>query len=90
MTIPVWQAQDLEELKAFVDEHVPAHEAVWMYPDLGSLHFILERPWVGRFPMVTLSWMDEAWFNDYMKAIELNPPRYAIIAKEKWMISLIF
>ena len=44
MMIPVWQAQDLEQLKAFVDEHVPVHEAVWMYPELGSLHFILDGP----------------------------------------------
>jgi 4-amino-4-deoxy-L-arabinose transferase-like glycosyltransferase len=83
MAIPLWQAEDLEQLKSFVDEHVPAHEAVWMYPELGSLHFILDRPWVGRFPTVTLSWMDEGWFADYEKALEDNPPRYAIFTKEK-------
>ena len=83
MIIPVWQAKDLEQLKAFVDEHVPAHEAVWMYSELGGLHFILDRPWVGRFPMVTLSWMDEGWFADYAAALERNPPRYAIVNKEK-------
>ncbi len=81
MMIPVWQAQDLEQLKAFVDKHVPVHEAVWMYPELGSLHFILERPWVGRFPMVTLSWMDDGWFAEYETALERNPPRYAIFDK---------
>ena len=83
MTIPVWQAQDLEQLKAFVDRHVPAHEAVWMYPELGSLHFILERPWVGRFPMALLSWMDEGWFADYETALARHPPRYAIFDKMK-------
>jgi hypothetical protein len=83
MIIPVWQAKDLEQLKAFVDGHVPAHEAVWMYPELGSLHFILNRPWVGRFPMATLSWMNEGWFADYAAALERNPPRYAIVSKEK-------
>ncbi len=83
MIIPVWQAQDLEQLKAFVDEHVQVHEAVWMYSELGGLHFILNRPWVGRFPMVTLSWMDDGWFFDYVATLEKNPPRYAIINKEK-------
>ena len=83
MTIPVWQAQDLKQLKAFVDQHVPAHETVWMYPDLGSLHFILERPWVGRFPTALLSWMDEGWFADYQTALERHPPRYAIFDKMK-------
>jgi hypothetical protein len=86
MTIPVWQAKDLEQLKAFVDEHVPAHEAVWMYPDLGSLYFILDRPWVGRFPMVTLSWMDEGWFADYAAALQQHPPMYAIVTKEKLLL----
>jgi len=83
MIIPVWQAKDLEQLKAFVDEHVPMHEAVWMYPELGSLNFILQRPWVGRFPVATLSWMDEGWFDDYIATLESNPPRYAIVAKMK-------
>jgi len=81
MTVPTWQAEDLEQLKRFVDEHVPAHEVVWMYPELGGLHFILDRPWVGRFPMATFFWMDEGWFTDYEKTLEANPPRYAIINK---------
>ncbi len=82
MTVPVWQAKDLEQLTRFIDEHVPAHEAVWMYPELGSLHFMLHRPWVGRFPMVPLSWMDEGWFTDYAAALEQKPPRYAIVNKK--------
>jgi len=81
MIIPVWQAADLEQLTRFVQEHVPEHETVWMYPELGSLNFMLQRPWVGRFPMATLSWMDEGWFADYAAALERNPPRYAIINK---------
>jgi hypothetical protein len=83
MTIPVWQAKDLEQLKTFIDEHVPAHEVVWMYPELASLYFILDRPWVGRFPMASLSWMDEGWFADYEKTLENHPPRYAILSKMK-------
>lgn len=81
MVVPVWQEQDLEQLSEFVNEHVPAHEAMWMYPELGGLHFILDRPWVGRFPMVTLAWMDEGDFNDYAAALERDPPGYAIISK---------
>jgi len=83
MTIPVWQAQDLEQLKTFIDVHVPPHEAVWMYPELADLHFILDRPWVGRFPMAILSWMDEGSFADYKMTLEKNPPRYAIVARMK-------
>ena len=45
--------------------------------------FYTRRPWVGRFPMVTLSWMDEGWFAEYETALERNPPRYAIFDKVK-------
>jgi hypothetical protein len=83
MIIPVWQAEDVEQVKAFIDGHVPAHEVVWMYPEIAGLHFILDRPWVGRFSMPILSWMDEGWFADYEKTLESDPPRYAILIKEK-------
>jgi len=83
MTVPVWQATDLEELNRFVNEHVAAHETVWVYPELGCLHFLLDRPWVGRFPMVNLCWMDEGWFTDYEATLLQHPPRYAIVSKMK-------
>jgi hypothetical protein len=83
MVIPVWQAKDLEMLKDFVDEHVPAHEAVLIYPETGALYFILDRPWIGHFPVVTLSWMDEGWYADFEATLKRNPPKYAIVNKEK-------
>jgi len=83
MHIPVWQAQDLEQLKAFVDTHVSAHEALWTYSEIAPLNFILQRPWVGRFPDATMSWMDDGWFDEYEKTLERDPPRYAIISKQK-------
>ncbi len=81
MMVPSWQTEDIEELKHFVDEHVSVHETVWMYPELGTLNFILQRPWVGRFPVATLSWLDDDWFAEYTAALEKNPPRYAIVNK---------
>jgi hypothetical protein len=83
MVIPVWQATDLKQLKEFLDGHLPAHEKVLIYPETGALYFILDRPWVGRFPVVTLSWMDEGWFADFERTLERDPPRYAIVNKEK-------
>lgn len=82
MTVPVLQASDLLELRTFVDSNIPENEKVWMFPEAGALHFILHRPWVGRFPMVTMTWLDERWFNEYMKCLNDNPPRYAIVDKE--------
>lgn len=81
MTIPQWQAEDLKGLSAFMEAHVGAHEPVWMYPELGSLHFILHRPWSGRFPLSTLAWMDEGWFTDYEHGLLRHPPAYAVVNK---------
>jgi len=81
MTIPQWQAEDIEQLKTFVDAHVPEHEKIWMYPELGSMYFLVNRPWVGRFPQATLSWEDEDWFADYEKALESDPPKFAVVDK---------
>ncbi len=81
MVVPSWQAEDLKQLKSFIDKHTKPHERVWMYPELASLHFILNRPWVGRFPMGTSPWLDEGWFIEYEKDLQAAPPEYAIVNK---------
>ncbi len=81
LKIPRWQAADLIQLKQFVDGHTNPGESVWMYPELGALHFILDRPCVGKFPTATLAWMDEQWYAQYMRELMLRKPRYAIVNK---------
>ncbi len=53
-----------------------------MYPELGALHFIFHRPPVGKFPTATLAWMDEVKYDQYMKELEADPPRFAIVNKQ--------
>ena len=82
MTVPEEQAEDLNQLHQFMDAHTQAGEIIWMYPELASLHFILNRPWVGKFPLTTLAWMDEGFYTDYMKELMRLQPQYAIVNKQ--------
>lgn len=82
MVLPQWQVDDLTQLKDFVDKHTAVDETVWMYPELGSLYFILGRPWIGRFPTATLAWLDDAWYVGYMAELQRGKPRYAVFERK--------
>ena len=79
MTVPKWQAEDLKELDHFFKTHTTPGEAVFMYPELGALHFILNRPSVGKFPTATLSWINDNWHKELMRRLRENLPRYAVV-----------
>lgn len=83
MKVSAQQARDFNQLWKFTEDHIPAQEKVWMYPELGALHFILNRLFIGKFPTATLAWMNEDEYARYMKElVDLNP-KYAIVNKEK-------
>ena len=46
-------ARNVRQLYSFIHQHTQARDAVLFFPDLGVYHFIVDRPFVGRFPMVT-------------------------------------
>jgi hypothetical protein len=81
MVLPQSQAEDVRQLKEFIDKNTNTNDVVWMYPELGSLHFILDRPWVGKFPLATLAWMDEGMFEQYMMSLQEAKPQYLIMDK---------
>lgn len=82
MKVPALQAEDLRQLSAFIEKHTTPDEKIWMYPELGALHFIFHRPPVGKFPTATLAWMDEGEYARYMKDLSEHPPRFAIVNKQ--------
>ncbi|MFA5095966.1 MAG: hypothetical protein WC478_01355 [Candidatus Omnitrophota bacterium] len=82
MVLPDYQAQDFHLLQVFLDKHTQTRETVWMYPELGSLHFILQRPWVGRFPTATMAWFDDAWQDGYMRELRRLRPGYAVFERK--------
>jgi hypothetical protein len=82
MVVPSWQAADLDQLKSFVDKNVAPDEKIWMYPELDTMHFLLDRPWIEKQPIPILAWMDEDYFNRYDQELKAHPPRFAIWNKK--------
>ncbi|MDO8489358.1 MAG: hypothetical protein Q7S42_04540 [Candidatus Omnitrophota bacterium] len=78
MVLPKWQADDFIQLREFSQKHTDFGEKIWMYPELGAIHFIIERPWVGKFPTATSAWFTDAWYEQYMLELKRVVPRYAI------------
>lgn len=82
MTVPQWQAEDLEQLVKFVDAHTRPDEKVFMFPEMGAYYFVTNRQWVGRFPMVTFSWFNDRWHEEFVEQLSQEAPRYAFYLKD--------
>ncbi len=81
LTVPLLQAQELEEIFEFVQTHTKPREKVFMFPELGAYSFIVDRPFVGRFPMVPFSWFKEEWHKEFVSDLREQRPRYVIVSK---------
>ncbi len=80
--IPAAQAKDIMLVNAFLKTNTAANEKIFMYPELGAMHFITARPWVGRFPTVTLAWLKDDWHRELMRDLTLTPPRFAVLNQQ--------
>ncbi|HQP10558.1 MAG TPA: hypothetical protein PKV41_04170 [Candidatus Omnitrophota bacterium] len=81
MTVPAWQAEDIRGVTEYVHRHTELDEPVFMFPELGAYSFIVDRPFVGRFPMVTFSWFG-GWHEELWDSLRESGPRVAVIAKD--------
>lgn len=79
MVVPAWQAREMEEIVAFLEKNTKPDEAVFTYPELGNYSFWADRPFVGRFPIATFSWMDERWYEELIADFKKTVPRYVIM-----------
>lgn len=79
--LPQAQAKDIIQLKQFFEQNTEPGDKIWMFPELGSMHFILERPWIGKFPMAILSWIDDKWYGEYMQELNKTKPKYLVANK---------
>ncbi|MCD4779295.1 MAG: hypothetical protein K8S27_01930 [Candidatus Omnitrophica bacterium] len=82
LTVPAWQADDFYEIYDFVQKNVPVDEPVLFYPEMAAYYFIVDRPYLSRFPMGTFPWFNERWYGDFKCALIGQKPRYAIFPKE--------
>ena len=82
MTVPMWQAEDLEQLVKFVDENTKPGVKIFMFPEMGAYNFVTNRGWVGRFPMVTFTWFNDRWHDEFIQQLPAEAPRYAFYLKD--------
>jgi hypothetical protein len=79
MVVPVWQAEEMEGIVGFLEKNTSPDEAVFTYPELGNFNFWADRPFVGRFPIATFSWMDDSWHKELVADFMEAAPRYVIM-----------
>ena len=82
LVVPAWQAEEFEQVNNFLKTRTHKDEPVLFFPELGVYHFIVDRPFAGRFPMVTLSWIGPKWHEEFMAQLRKNPPAYAVVRNE--------
>ena len=82
LTVPAWQAKDFIELQEFRRKYVKQQDVVLMYPEGAAYSFIINRPFVGRFPMANFSWFDDNGHKEYMASLNKAKAKFAVIPKE--------
>jgi len=81
LKVPAWQAQEFEQLIRFFDAHTDRDDPVFMFPEQGAYSFILDRPFVGRFPMVTFSWIGKDWHEELFEDLRDANPKFVLLPK---------
>jgi hypothetical protein len=80
--LPVQQANELEQVAAFVQDHVREDEVLFTYPELGTYNFFVNRRFFGKFPIATFSWFNDRWHQEYLNDLRAQRPKYIIVQKE--------
>ncbi|MBF0489122.1 MAG: hypothetical protein HQL15_00705 [Candidatus Omnitrophica bacterium] len=78
MVVPLEQSQDIERLYRFMQAHTTLKDPVLFYPDSGVFNFIVNRPFIGRFPVATLSWLGRGWHEEFKGSLEKQKPAYVV------------
>ena len=79
ITVPKWQAEEIRGVVEFLEENTAPDEAVFTYPELGNFNFYADRPFVGRFPIATFTWMEESWHQELLADFKNLKPRYVVM-----------
>ena len=82
MVIPNVQADELEAVSDFIAQNTTNDEIVFTYPELGTYSFLIDRPFLGRFPIATFSWFHPRWHKELMIDLQEKKPRFIIVQKE--------
>jgi len=80
--VPLDQAEELEQMEAFVKNHVPKDEELFTYPELGTYNFFFDRRSFGRFPIATFTWFNDQWHERFFSKLESSKPQRIIVEKD--------
>jgi len=53
-----------------------------MYPELGTYSFLVDRPFVGRFPMASFSWFGIGWHDELFEDLQKTKSKFAVLPKK--------
>ncbi len=82
MTVPAEQADELEAITAFFKNNSMPQDTIFMYPELGTYSFLIDRPFLGRFPIATFSWFDDRWHGELLSDFKKVKPPFVIMPKD--------
>lgn len=80
--VPVEQAEELEQMDAFVKNYVGKNEELFTYPELGAYNFFFDRRSFGGFPIATFTWFNDQWHEGFFEKLKLKKPQRIIVEKE--------
>ncbi len=79
MVVPVEQAEELEAITKLIQQRTREGETVFMYPEYATYSFLVDRPFLGRFPVPTFSWFNDKWHEELVSELKNKKPRYAVL-----------
>jgi len=82
LIVPMAQALDFIMLDQYISSHTSSQDPVLMYPEGAAYSFIIDRPFVGRFPMANFSWFNEDDHQEYLVSLAKARAEYAVVPKE--------
>lgn len=81
LVVPKWQAEEFIGVTDFLTKNTAVDEVVFAFPEVGNFNFLADRPFVGKFPIVTFSWMKESWEEETIRQFQEMRPRYVVMTK---------
>lgn len=77
--VPRWQDEEVRGVTDFLKTRTRADEPVFCYPEVGNFNFWADRPFVGRFPIYTFTWMYGPWHEELWVDLQKAKPRYVVM-----------
>lgn len=87
MMVSVSDAEEYEQMNAFIDQNTRPDEKIVFFPDHGMFNFIFDRPFLGRFAVPKFTWFDDRWYLEFMQDLEVQRPRTVFVqhpVPESW------